>query len=192
MNEILEDKNSDPAFSERKLLNLPLLMIGILILFLIGGGIFLYVQQNSVGGLSQNESLGIQPGNVSRTMIDENCDIFSDKLDSCTEYKCQFTHPLTGDLLIKEIVELKSDGKCVYVEEMPNGGKMKCEYTESMRKAIVQYYNDLKNSESSGAEINFTSNGNLKVKYTIDGKEVENPLQEALNNGQCVISGYDY
>ena len=30
----------------------------------------------------------------------------------------------------------------------------------------------------------------VEVTHTIDGKDVENPGQEALTTGQCVVSGY--
>ena len=78
-----------------------------------------------------------------------------------------------------------------YVEQMPNGGKMECKYVESDRITVAQYYKDMANAESE--EVNIS--GNLfnekpKITYKVNGKEVENPLQAALNNGTCVISGY--
>ena len=33
--------------------------------------------------------------------------------------------------------------------------------------------------------------GKVRDNYTIDGKQVENPLQEAMIDGQCVVSGYE-
>ena len=74
--------------------------------------------------------------------LDANCDIFPDKLETCAKYKCQFNHPFTGETMEKEILGV-IDGKCNYVEQMPNNGKMECKYTESMRKAAAKYYADV-------------------------------------------------
>ena len=92
----------------------------------------------------------------------------------------------------RSIVGLK-DGKCIYIEQMPNGGEMDCAYTDSARKAVVKYYKDMEAAavagESQGVNVTI-KDGKTETKYTIDGKQVGNPLQEAVNNGQCVISGY--
>lgn len=62
--------------------------------------------------------------------------VFADKLSSCTKYKTTFKHPFTGETLEKEILGIVS-GKCDYVEQMPNGGKMECKYSESERMAVA-------------------------------------------------------
>jgi len=116
--------------------------------------------------------------------------IFTDKLSSCTAYKTTFKHPFTGDMLEKEILGIVN-GKCDYVEQMPNGGKLECKYTESERKAVAQYYKDVATAESVGTSVNANlGSGEQKTTYTINGKVVENPLQEAMSSGGCVISGY--
>ena len=116
--------------------------------------------------------------------------VFADKLSSCTKYKTTFKHPLTGETLEKEILGIIS-GKCDYVEQMPNGGKMECKYSESERIAAAQYYKDVASAESAGTSVNTNlGNGEQKTTYTINGKVVDNPLQEAMNTGVCVISGY--
>ncbi len=154
---------------------------------------------NDAFNIMRNLGLGISNVNLEK-IINSNkkfatevsdCDVFPDKLDACEPFICNFEHPFTSELMKKEIIGLK-DGKCQYTEEMPNNGRMDCEYTESLRKAIAQYYKDLANSESSGTSVKFDSgSADVETIYTIDGKEVKNPLQEAINNGQCIISGYD-
>lgn len=116
--------------------------------------------------------------------------IFADKLSSCTKYKTTFKHPLTGDILEKEILGIIG-GKCNYIEQMPNGGKMECKFSESERMAVAQYYKDVANAESveTSISIDFGSK-EQKTTYTINGKAVANPLQEAITSGACVISGY--
>jgi len=79
----------------------------------------------------------------------------------------------------------------LYIEDMPNGGKMECRYTVESRKAVAKYYRDTANARSSGTEVSLPlGDGKQETKYTINGKEVVNPLQEGLGAGACVILGY--
>lgn len=76
---------------------------------------------------------------------------------------------------------------------MPNGGKMECRYSVESRKAVAQYYRNIANAQSSGTKVEFSlgdEKQEAKYTYTINGKKVENPLQECLDNGTCTISGY--
>ncbi len=120
-----------------------------------------------------------------------SCEAFPDKLDSCEPFSCEFKHPFAkGELMERKVVGL-INGKCQYTEEMPNNGRMDCEYSEDQRKVIAQHYRDTAVAESAGVSITTDpETGEIKKTYTIDGKEVENPLQEALDTGICVISGY--
>ncbi len=116
--------------------------------------------------------------------------VFADKLSSCTKYKITFKHPFTGETLEKEVLGVVN-GKCNYVEQMPNGGKMECKYSESERVVVAQYYKDVVMAESAGTSVNVDlGSGEQKTTYTINGKVVDNPLQEAMNSGVCVVSGY--
>ena len=91
--------------------------------------------------------------------------------------------------MTREIVGI-ADGKCSYIEQMPNNGEMSCKFTETMREGVAQYYKDVAKAESGGTSVQTNSNGESQIIYTIDGKQVKNPLQEAILNGQCVVSGY--
>jgi len=116
------------------------------------------------------------------------CEEFADKLEKCEVYSCKFTHPFTGDILEKKIIG-EEEGKCHYIEEMPNNGKMECKYSPDQRKAIAQFTKDSASAEVR-TEVSATLEG-AQTKYYIDGKEVENPMQEVLDSGACVISGYE-
>jgi hypothetical protein len=143
-----------------------------------------------IAGCTYN--LKITPGSPSETVPEtelSGCDAFPNKLDACEPFSCEFEHPLTGELMEKGIIGLVN-GKCKYTEEMPNNGKMNCEYTESLRKAVAQYHRDLLLAESTGTGVKADSGGDVEVTYTIDGKEVANPFEEAMTNGQCTISEY--
>ena len=120
-----------------------------------------------------------------------DCSAFPSKLHTCDAFSCTFKHPFTGELVERKIIGLEN-GTCQYSEEMPNNGQMNCAYPEDMRKAVAQYYADIAPTKSTSTSIKIDlQSGQAKTTYTIDGKEVNNPLQEALNNGQCTISGYD-
>lgn len=122
--------------------------------------------------------------------VANSCDAFPDKFSACAKYKCQFVHPFTGETMQKEITGIVG-GKCNYVEQMPNNGKMECNYTSSQRIVLTQYYKDVAAAESSGTSVNLNlGSGEQKTTYTIDGKEVENPLETFMTDGTCVISGY--
>ena len=193
----------------KKLFNfLLILIIGVVVIGLIGGGIFFFTFQNN----NVNSDTEINSGDLltdketekdSEQLVEEiqnieplgseliACDAFPDKLDSCEVFSCEFEHLFTGEMMEKKIIGLVND-KCKYTEEMPNNGRMDCEYTESLRKAVAQYHRDFIASESVGISIKADlESGDVEATYNIDGKEVENPLQEAMSNGQCVISGYE-
>lgn len=74
---------------------------------------------------------------------------------------------------------------------MPNNGKMECNYSEEIRKAIVPYYKEFINAESTGINVDIDfNNRETEIEYTINGKIVTNPLAEAFDNGECLITGY--
>ena len=108
--------------------------------------------------------------------------ILADKLNSCTKYSTTFKHPFTGEMLGKEILGIV-DGKCVYVEQMPNGGKMECKYTQSERKAVAQFYKDVASAKTvtTHSSIKFSSSSDTTSdttsETTLDGKKVESPAQ---------------
>ena len=165
------------------------IIVGIIIgVAVLGGGAYLASQTIFKTEESPTQQPSEQPNPQTQQQNPEI--VFADKLSSCTKYKMTFKHPLTGDMLEKEILGI-IDGKCNYVEQMPNGGKMECKYSESERAVVAQYYKDVANAESVGTSFSLDSgSGEQKAKYTINGKVVDNPLQEAMTSGACVISGY--
>lgn len=113
----------------------------------------------------------------------------ADKLDSCEAYVQGFTHPFTGESLEREVAGMTND-ECLYVEGMPNGGKMECRYSEASRREVARYYRDWSSAQSSRTQAAASSGAGEEPTYTIDGEEVDNPLQESVSNGTCVVSGY--
>jgi hypothetical protein len=115
--------------------------------------------------------------------------LFADKLEACTEFSQTFIHPFVQTEMERTILGLV-DGNCVYQETMPNDGLMECAYPPETVAAIAQYYRDLAAAESMGTEAELSGDGTQSATYTIDGQEVENPLQAVMNNSTCTISGY--
>jgi len=140
--------------------------------------------------LADESSTGVEATKTEdkTTDLSASCDDFSDHLELCTPYKCQFAHPFTGETMVKAVVGEEA-GDCIYAEEMPNGGQMDCRYNPELRTAIAQYYRDVATAKTTGIDIQVTED-RIRATYMIDGKDVENPLQAAMTTGQCVISGY--
>lgn len=112
---------------------------------------------------------------------DSSCDLLPAKLDSCTPYKCQFSHPISGEMLTKEINGL-AEGKCNYIEQLPGNGRMECNFPEDVRRSVAQYYEEVAYAESTGTAV--------KKYFTEDGQELLTPEQKALVDNQCDILGY--
>lgn len=116
---------------------------------------------------------------------------FADKLKTCEKYKSKFTHLLTGEKMDREITGLV-ENKCNYIEQMPNGGKMTCRYSQAQREAAANYYKlTASDSGSASTETKTDPTSGKAVTITkVDGKEVESPLTTYMSDGTCVISGY--
>jgi hypothetical protein len=127
--------------------------------------------------------------NSSQSNNDSFCLEYPDKLENCEIYACEYEHPLTGELMTKEILGI-IDGNCKTVETMPNNGTLTCELNEEFRLAISKYYKDLLNASNQSVSVQSNLGGNEEITYTLNGEEVINPSQEAMNQGHCVISGY--
>ena len=118
------------------------------------------------------------------------CKKILDNLEKCTHSSCDYKHPLTGDMLKSEIHGLKN-GKCHLTNAVPNGGKMECFYSESMRKAILQYAKDKKNdwqqTDPASVPVRMDIAGSKKV-YNVDGKKIKNPIAESEK--ACKLTGF--
>jgi len=147
-------------------------------------------QSRPVQATIKQEAPKTQVGVTRAKGVEEANLILADKLSSCTPYKITLKHPFTGEMIVREILGIVN-GKCGYAEEMPDDGKMECKYTENERKAVAQYYKDLSIEGPAVTSVNINmGSGDQKTTYTVNGKVVNNPLQEAMDSGVCIISGY--
>lgn len=123
------------------------------------------------------------------------CDLLADNLQSCTPFKCQALHPFTNTFMQKEIVGLV-ETKCLYRDQMPNNGLMECKFSESTRLAMAKSFQTEIEAMSSGKSMESSLSvdlvtGESQTTHSIDGQVVtDNPLQTALTDGTCVITGY--
>jgi len=133
---------------------------------------------------------------ASYSFAQENILNFADKLEHCQPYTGKFIHPFTHTEMQRQVVG-EVDGKCLYIEQMPNGGKMECRYSIEQRTAVAQEYRNISSSKNEEVDISAgvsTGGGKVsmsaKTSYKLDGKEVQSPLQECMQNGTCKITGY--
>ncbi|MDD3175072.1 MAG: hypothetical protein PHU51_01190 [Candidatus Nanoarchaeia archaeon] len=141
---------------------------------------------------AENRDLTDLENNADDSTSGENafadCIGMASKLDSCSAFQCSFTHPFDGQEYTRTIFGIVN-GKCKYVETMPNGGQMECNYAESMRKAVAKQYQLYEDNPDA----TYGMSGDLlsgEFTYTIDGVEVEDPLSVAMSDGTCIITGY--
>ncbi|MDT8287746.1 MAG: hypothetical protein RQ748_11600 [Elusimicrobiales bacterium] len=121
----------------------------------------------------------------------ENCDSLPDKLDKCERFTCSFRHPFAGKNMTRRILGIR-EGACIYTEEMPDGGEMRCSYDEKLRKNVARYMRKELSAKTSGTSVSLSiSGGEPEVRQTLNGEETTDPRQEALDSGVCEISGYD-
>ncbi|QQS44558.1 hypothetical protein IPM65_03080 [Candidatus Roizmanbacteria bacterium] len=185
-----------PAFSLQKYAKF--ILPAVLVLVIIAGSTFYLLRQNASvqdqipETVNETQTESSTPSSASSPSDQPSSAstgaTFEEHLSTCSQYKDTFEHPLTGEAMEREIVG-ETDDKCLYVEQMPNGGKMECRYTEYERRAVAQFHLDEAAAELSETSIHMDGT-KVTAEYTLDGKVVENPLAEALENGTCVISGY--
>ena len=98
------------------------------------------------------------------------CSDFHKKITNCTPYSCKFKHPMGKMLgnpnltMERKIIGLKS-GKCATEEQMPNNGKMSCNFPESKLSLVSEF-------------------------YKTNGKANSDFFNKSMNDGTCNISGY--
>ena len=179
-----------PPTGSKKILVIAAIALGALLL--IGGGAFAAISYSkSRQANNKTAQPSASPTNSSEGSAAAGQLTFANKLKACEKYKGKFTHLLTGDKLDREITGLV-ENKCNYIEQMPNGGKMTCKYTQAQREAAANYYKLTATDSGSVSTETRTdpATGESKTITKVDGKEVENPLNAYLIDGTCVISGY--
>ncbi len=112
----------------------------------------------------------------------------SDKIKVCEKLVQEFKHPFTGQTMKRSVNGFKGD-KCNYLEEMPGNMKMECNYPKEKLKEISEYY---RNPGAFGSRVKSKTKikdgkPETETKHFKGNQEVKNPLQESLQNGECVV-----
>lgn len=116
---------------------------------------------------------------------------YAAKLEICEMFSCVFEHPFSGTKMNKHILGLEDNGKCKTQEEMPNKGRMTCQFSEKQRKEVAAYLRKTAKAETieSKTTVDIVGGKSKQIEKQ-DGKTVKNPLNEAMQDGTCVVSGY--
>lgn len=93
------------------------------------------------------------------------CKLLPEKFITCEEYMCRFVHPMTSQGMTRTIEGVIGE-ECKFTETMPNDERLECSFPEEMQITMAQYYQKI-----------------------IGGQETENVLQQAIDDGQCIILG---
>jgi hypothetical protein len=140
----------------------------------------------------QDENETIEDTRLSEQFTSQESKAFITAIAECKVFEESFRHPLTGELLKRYIHGVKNN-RCFYEEQMPNNGLMTCHYSLSRLPDIAWFYAHPEAFENMKVN-SFTQfvDGQPVTKntYTVDGKEISHPLNEALEQKECKISGY--
>ncbi len=114
--------------------------------------------------------------------------VLADHIRECSEIMQEFIHPWTGNKLMRAITGMEN-GTCHYIVQLPQGGKMECRFPPNRLDDIAYYFENSTRFEKAQIKISTTlvdGKEVTKTRYFIDGEEVINPMQESLDNGECV------
>lgn len=114
---------------------------------------------------------------------------FAAAIYNCANYEEQFVHPFTGDSLTRRVVG-PGDDSCRVEEGVPGNMLMVCNYSFDRLPAVADFYahpEKLENAKVSSSTRLVDGEPVTTTIYTIDGKEVSHPVNEALAAGECAV-----
>ncbi len=117
---------------------------------------------------------------------------FAAAIHDCTEYEETFEHPFTGDEMTRTVNGIVDEG-CQYSEQLPGDGLMSCLFSMERLPAIADFYANAEKYENMQVSSNTEFVDGLAVTtntYIVDGEPYDHPIDAALRDGECVISGY--
>ena len=126
---------------------------------------------------------------VAGSAMADECDGYALHLKTCEPFVCKFKHPFTGKMMKKQIVGT-FDGKCKTTEEMPNKGKLVCNLSTKARAAVSNELATLAAAQKVDSNVELDAAGKATTELKADSKSVKNALEDAMNSGECAVSGY--
>ncbi|MFP4190068.1 MAG: hypothetical protein ACLFSL_03450 [Candidatus Woesearchaeota archaeon] len=99
------------------------------------------------------------------------CTGLLDSLEQCEPFSCQVTHSKSPDVIRMEVVGEDND-TCVYATGLEGLEMTECDLPENYVDALMKSINDTFESKDNNT-------------YTIEGDEVEDPIDKAMDEGLC-------
>lgn len=118
---------------------------------------------------------------------EEQMNALAENFSKCSPFKQKFNHAMTKEPLEREILGMKR-GFCLFKEGMPNNGMLKCAYHKTYLSKISAYYKKVAGLKNA-ASVKFSYDGEKSVTI-VDGEELSDPMQDALETGNCKVTGY--
>ncbi len=148
------------------------------IILALGVGLFFTMQSliPDRGGIESNAPENSMPNDPA---VSADCSLLPDSLEKCESFHCPVINPATKEVMMRDVFGA-IDNICQYSEGLPEGKRMNCQLTEDMRMALASQYRHMLALKAG------TETSKEAPKYTVGGKEIANPRQEAINSGQCV------
>lgn len=140
------------------------LVLGITTLLVITVGVAIFMFSQGSQDPKTNNSKPNHTSNNSPARLTG----FAASLAKCEKSVSEFEHPLTGEKLNRTISG-QVDGKCEFVEAMPNDGKMTCRLTAEQQAKAATYYEE----------------------YAKGTEPASNVVEEFTADGTCLITGYE-
>ncbi len=108
----------------------------------------------------------------------------ADALEKGDVLVMRFTHPFTGGTLKRTVT-----GKGHYVEEIPGGWRMEVKFSGERLELLVAYFRSVARAEELEIKTKIDLGGVKSYVEWHDGKEVFNPLSEAMakNTGEVTV-----
>lgn len=110
----------------------------------------------------------------------------------CEEYNETFRHPWTGDQMRRTVFGIIED-RCHFGEQLPGGGLLTCQFSMERLPAVADFYANAEKYENMEISSNTEFFDGVAVTtntYIVDGEPYDHPIDVALRDGECVVSGY--
>ena len=135
------------------------------------------------------------------------CQNLPQKIEHCETFTCQMSHSSSDSFVIRHSISGMAGNNCHYEQTMPNNGRMTCNFSPWQRKQYGRLKGDMFSGHIIKSEPSVEMESSLKMvsmeknklqsrvikektNYKLDGNETEKLFNEAIENGNCVITGY--
>lgn len=146
-----------------------------------------------IAGFADAQKLTMPEGFPVPEVSEDEYEGFPAALLNCTAFEESYLHPWTGRPLTR-IVHGVTEERCVVEEEMPGDGLMACRYPLALMPAVADYYANSEKYERMAitSHTEFVDGEPITTNtYLLDGEPYDHPVDTALSDGDCMVSGYE-